>query len=288
MSAPRVGLIGARRVRQGLGPFVARDLHALGVSLPAVLASTPSSAQAAVDELEQSLGIRPRGFCDPGELLASEELDALAILSPAETHEPLLRSALDSGLHVLCEKPLVWGVSEFARRGAELIEAFRGNGLLLAEGCQWPWTLDAFRALHPGTATPERFGMLLAPASSGLQRIGDCLPHALSLLQALVGGEKSGLEDVQLRTRPVDSPGLDLRFDYVTEKSRVRCRIELIEGARAPRPAAIEIEGRRAERSILMPDYRMEFRDGGRSVPLPDPLTARLEDFVSTLTGVLA
>ena len=72
------------------------------------------------------------------------------ILSPPETHERYLRAALDARLHVLCEKPLIWGGTDFARRGRELVDGFRARGLLLEENCQWPQVLDAFRALHPG------------------------------------------------------------------------------------------------------------------------------------------
>jgi hypothetical protein len=36
-----------------------------------------------------------------------------------------------------------------------------------------------------------------------------------------------------------------------------------------------------------MPDYSMEFRDGERSVPLPDPLTACLRHFAASLGEVL-
>ena len=39
MRPPRVGIIGARRRRQGLGPFVARDLRAAGAEIPCFLAT---------------------------------------------------------------------------------------------------------------------------------------------------------------------------------------------------------------------------------------------------------
>jgi predicted dehydrogenase len=40
------------------------------------------------------------------ELLATDDLDAVVIASPNDTHYELARGALERGLHVLCEKPL--------------------------------------------------------------------------------------------------------------------------------------------------------------------------------------
>ncbi len=52
MSGPRVGLIGARRKRQGLGPFVARDLRAAGVEVACLLGTSPETARAAREKCE--------------------------------------------------------------------------------------------------------------------------------------------------------------------------------------------------------------------------------------------
>lgn len=47
-------------------------------------------------------------------LLADAELDFVDICTPPSSHAPLIRSALERGLHVLCEKPLVRSVDELA------------------------------------------------------------------------------------------------------------------------------------------------------------------------------
>jgi predicted dehydrogenase len=289
VSLARVALIGARRERQGLGPFVARDLAALDVEIAAVLGTREETVEVTLRDLGDRLGLRPRGYTAVDELLAREPLDALVILSPSRTHESHLRAALDAGLHVLCEKPLIWGGDELAARGAALVEAFAGRRLLLAENCQWPWTLHAFRELHPDACAgaPQRFGMLLSPASSGLDRIGDCLPHAFSLLQALAPHPRPRLEEPELESLPGEPAGLRVRFAYRAGPVRIRCDVELRPAPGPPRPAALEIDGHRAERRIQLPEYAMELRDGERSVPLPDPLTARLGHFVRDLETVL-
>lgn len=73
---------------------------------------------AAADALESRLVEARRRFPKAGlyaeveALLASEPLDFLDICTPPGTHAPLTRLALDRGLHVLCEKPLVLSPDE--------------------------------------------------------------------------------------------------------------------------------------------------------------------------------
>ena len=289
MSA-RVGLIGPRRVRQGLGPFVARDLHAAGAQVTSVLSTRTESLEQAQRELGEVLGREPRGYTDLDQLLASESLDALVILSPAETHERFLVAAARSGLHVLCEKPLVWGGGDPLARARTCVGAFREKGLLIAENCQWPWTLPAFRELHPGlpAAAPGSFRMRLSPDSSGLQALGDCLPHPLSLLQTLAPGPEPKAHGVRFSVLPGEPPGLGVRFEYRAGGARVEVELELRTNPEPPRAASLEIDGRRAERRIRMPDYEISFHDAGREVPVPDPLGGRVHAFVRALDAVLA
>jgi len=286
--SPRIGLVGARRERQGLGPFVARDLLACGAEVPCVLGTTPASAASARRQLAESLGLEVRAYTRLEELLETETLDALAILSPSETHETYLRAAADAGLHALCEKPLLWGGSALAERAVERCAAFAGRGLLLAENCQWPYALDAFRELHGETKTPpEDFAMRLSPISLGEQVLGDCLPHPLSVLQALAPGDDARLEDIDFH-RARKPQTLTVRFTFHAGPARIDSTVELVRVLESPRPASLTIDGRHAEREIHMPDYAMALRDDERSVPLADPLTARLREFVAELRETAA
>lgn len=286
----RVAVVGARRVRQGLGPFVARDLAAAGVSVEAVLGTSSASAGEAARELAGRFGIQARPATDLDALLASGPVDALVILCPSASHEAWLERALEARLHVLCEKPLVWEGEGLARRAAALAEAFHGQGLLLAENCQWPRALPSFRRLHPDL--PEgalhEFSMHMSPVNDGEQMLGDSLPHPLSLLQALVSDPAPHLEAVQLESPGGLSRDLDLAFDYVAAGRRIPCEVRLRHHASVPRPAGFTLDRRRAERRISMPDYQMELCDGARCVPLPDPLTVHVQGFSADLRAVLA
>ena len=187
----RAGIVGARRVRQGLGPFVARDLAAAGVEVAMVLGTTEDTARAAAEQVSAQVakagGAGPlRWTGDPDEFDAAD-LELVCVLSPAGSHLLHVERALAAGRHVLCEKPFLWGPeprwSETARElEARFLEAKR----VLAVNTQWPWTLGAHAAATGARAEVVReLVMGLTPASAGLQMIGDALPHPLSIAQAL-------------------------------------------------------------------------------------------------------
>lgn len=270
----RIALVGARRVRQGLGPYVARILVELGAEVPCFLGTRPES----VAETERALGAR--GYTDLAALLAKEAPDALAVLSPSQTHEGYLEAALAARVPVLCEKPLVWEGPGLARRAARLSERFAEAGLLLFECCQWPYTLPAYRALHPGVGPIRSFAMRLSPAArEPRQMLGDALSHPLSLLQALAGVEARA-EDVALAARAGE---VDLRFAYRTPTFSVASELRLRTRERPPREAAYAVNGHWAEREIRVSDYAFRFWDGSRSVDVSDPLRELLRDFLAKL-----
>jgi hypothetical protein len=269
----RVALIGARRVRQGLGPFVARHLVELGAEVPCFYASRPDS----LPETERALSAR--GYTDLARMLADERLDALAILSPSETHERFLAAALAARLHVLCEKPLVWGGGGLAARARALEQAFRAARLGLRESCQWPYTLPAYRALHPDQGPVRAFAMRLSPVSEEPRAmLGDAIPHPLSLLQVLSPGPAS---IAGIRFEAAERGLVSLAFEWQAAGARVDVAITLVTQLRPPREAAYAVNQLWAERRILGSEYAMYFGNGPRQVAVPDPLRALLADFLA-------
>ena len=292
MSGPRIALVGARRVRQGLGPFVAAHLAAEGADVVGFLATSQASAEDAAADLARRKVFAP-GYLDLDELLGHARPDALAILSPPQTHERLLERALAGGVHVLCEKPLIWGGEGLAERARELSAAFGERGLLLAENCQWPWVLPAFQELHPEARdeAPRSFHMRLTPASRGAQMIGDALPHPLSVLQALLPDPEADVADPGF-SFPGD-PGQEaeavtLTFRYGAGTRWIACEVELIHGEHLPREASLTINGRPARRRVRLKDYALFLGCGDREVPLEDPLRGLLRTFVRGLRQTLA
>jgi len=286
LNSPRVGLIGARRVRQGLGPFVARSLSASGAEVPCFLGTRRETIEAAAKELLESFGITARGYLELSEMLAEEELDALAILSPVDSHAGYLETAAAAGLHVLCEKPLVWGCDSLSQRANALLDRFAQRGLLIYENCQWPWTLAAFRALHPGVldGPVSHFTMRLSPITAGLEALGDSLSHPLSLLQALIPSQSPGIENP--RFVELQPGALRVAFDYCADHARSEVVIDLIQSQAWPREAGFSVNGKLATRRVQLPDYRQSLEDAGRSVPIEDPLGRSVAEFVRRLDAV--
>jgi len=102
----RLGVIGAG----GIGAVHAAAAQRAGWQLAAVADPDPARAAALA-----ALHGEGRAFDDPAVLLACEDLDAVAIASPNDTHRPLAEAALRRGLSVLLEKPAGLDAAECRR-----------------------------------------------------------------------------------------------------------------------------------------------------------------------------
>jgi predicted dehydrogenase len=285
VSPPRIGIIGGRRARQGLGPFVARDLVASGAEVPCFSVTSPGAIAPALAEIVRHANVSPRGYSNVAEMTFREALDAVAILSPAETHASHLELAARRGLAALCEKPFVWGDGDLAKRTAGITAAFAARDLLLYENCQWPFALPAFERLHPGSlaAPPRRFRMELQPASRGLGALADSLSHPLSLLQALLPSDAPAIDGFSAERRPEPEAALILRFRYRSGDASCAVEVVLRHSQQLPRRAALEIDGHSARRVVAPQTYQLSFAASDRIVPLDDPLSALVADFVARL-----
>lgn len=281
--APRMGIIGARRARQGLGPFVARDLTAAGCNVVGFCTSSPATVEEARRQL-LSFDVDAEGFGSAAELLAAGlELDGVAILSPAQSHAEHLGLALAANLHVLCEKPLlIQGDSP-----EPLLRSFEEGNLLLLENCQWPAALESLAQQDPrfSGAPKTSFAMGLAPEGRGMVLLEESLSHPISLLQECLGSELSFG-----RPRWDWSPGQEavtVQFDAMAQQGTISVSIELACSDARPRPAWIEFDGLRAHREVNPEDYSMGFRLGEEMFPIPDPLTTHLAHFSGLLRATL-
>lgn len=286
--APRFGIVGARRARSGLGPFVARELERAGARVVAFAGTREESVREAGVALAEQ-GVFARGYLGKDAMLAAERLDALAILSPHAAHAGALEAALEARLHVLCEKPLVWGGPDPAGQARRLVDAFDRAALVLAENCQWPYAIPSFERLHPGAvAGATTFAMRLSPGETGLAMLIDSLPHPVSLLQRIAGAAEGRVESVRVVERSADERRAILAFDWVAGGRRIGSRVELVGGSAPPRTVWLEISGRRAERSVDARDWTLALEHAGRREPLPDPMAALARDVVDAVRDARA
>ncbi|GAB4140159.1 MAG: hypothetical protein Fur0037_06610 [Planctomycetota bacterium] len=286
MARLRVGLVGPRRARQGLGPFLASFLEQEGCEVAAVCGRDPQKTQGAAIEFERTFGHPVRALRDLA-AFAGADIEALVIASPMESHLPALETAFDLRLSALCEKPLVapgqWGAAR------DLVDRFASSGLLLAENCQWPYALGAFERLfgRPIPRPPRTFRMRLCPSGIGREMVVDALPHFLSVLQALAPLDAGSIRGPDLRFAGPERA--TLRFEVAGRTGRgtaIEAELLLERRPNQPRPASLEIDGQRMERRIG-PGYRLSFEDpaSGRTVPSEDPLRLLVADFARAAKG---
>lgn len=280
----RCAVVGARRRRQGTGPYLARFLDRAGAVVSAVATTRAETLHEALADL-RNLGIDARGYTDVARMVREESPDLLVIASPSETHDAYLRLAAEAPCHVLCEKPFVWGVEDPGAAARDHVERLRSRGRSVRVTTQWPYTLPAFEALHPGVLDrpPRRFAMELRPSRGGPPMIPDAMPHALSLLQAVIPWDRPRLEDLRVE---VAKGGDEARVQFVWRADAHRCdaRVTLRRGAPGPKPASFAFDGRRVDRRIG-PGYAMSLAAGDRSVALPDPLKRLVTDTVRRLSS---
>lgn len=101
----RVGIIGTG----AMGKEHLRNIALLGKGRAMVVAVADTDARArreAIDELGREQGSAVAVFDDEGDLIACDFVDAILICTPNFQHINVLRKAIPTGKHILCEKPL--------------------------------------------------------------------------------------------------------------------------------------------------------------------------------------
>ncbi|MFQ5749999.1 MAG: hypothetical protein ACE5H3_11160, partial [Planctomycetota bacterium] len=178
-----------------------------------------------------------------------------------------------------------------AERCTRLARAFQEKGLVLRETCQWPFTLEAFRKLHPGfqLRKASRFRMVLAPPpGEGNQRLVEALSHPLSLLQA-VGPLHPSLSGIRFEEPRGPRGPLQVFFRYSGSGLRLDCEVVLAVRREEPPPAEFSFDDRLCRRTIRQPGYRFFFgrgsEEGGQEageppVAIEDPLRSRVKAFL--------
>jgi predicted dehydrogenase len=298
----RIGIIGARCCRQGIGEHVARHLAALGGDVVAILGTRWETVEVARCQLQQRYGIDARGYTSLTEMLRTASLEALAICSPQECHLEHLQQALAAKAHVLCEKPLVFNPGhDLAADAAPLVRGFTQAGKVLMVNEQWPYTLRAFSCLFPDVASrpPRELRALLSPDAAGVEMVPNALPHVLSLLFALApaGGNVEGIKVSALSrdaAGTVTAAQICLSYRHASRVTHVTAECRQV--ARQPRPAGYQIDGHAAMRRIELPGYTMHLEATSEScrsneteiaarprrrVAMEDPLRLLLADFLN-------
>jgi hypothetical protein len=125
--------------------------------------------------------------------------------------------------------------------------------------------------------------MELQPAAPRLGALRDSLPHPISVLQKLLPGEAPAIDGFRAQPGAGGLPGLTLEFRYRSGGRACDVSVALRYSEAVPRHAALAIDGRAALRVVAPETYQLSFADSDRTVPIDDPLSTLVADFVARL-----
>jgi predicted dehydrogenase len=123
------------------------------------------------------------------EVLADEDVEAVAVATPARTHLEIVLAALDAGKHVLVEKPLAASVAE----GRKLVEAAAARDLVLMcdhTYCFTPAVARIRELVHAGELGEiqwvDSVRINLGLVQTDVDVLWDLAPHDLSILEFIL------------------------------------------------------------------------------------------------------
>lgn len=220
------------------GPNIVRNLTMLEGSQVIAIADLDANARHRAQRTYPSI----RVTADPGEIVTSTQIDAVAVVSPVWTHYELTKTALMNGKHVFVEKPFTLN----AAQGEELVELAERRSLKIMVDHTFLFTgavrkisqlvdEDALGKLYYYDSTRVNLGLL----QHDVNVLWDLAPHDLSIMDHLIReipeavvatGEKhlNDYEDVAYMT--LYFPGKTIAHINVNWLSPVKVRMTLIGG----------------------------------------------------------
>lgn len=204
------------------------------VEIVAVADSFPARRRACAEHVP-----RARFYDGAVELLDQVDVDFVDICTPPSSHAPLVLEALQRGLHVLCEKPLVVGRDELeavtrgTERSGRVLHAvhnwhhapiIRQTSALLADGAIGPLRHVVWQTCRPrpaATADPTQPNWRVDPTVAGGGVLTDHGWHVFYVLRQWLGAHPTSVR-ATLETRRhtaivvEDTATLHLAFAHAT------------------------------------------------------------------------
>ena len=228
----RVAIIGA----SGIGQHHARWYHLAGCNVVSFAGTSEASCASTSERLEKYFGFEGNAYVDVDEMLRVEEPDIVAVTSPYRLHFEHVIQALDSGAHVVCEKPMYWDeekdLEEILDRSREMVEKAEEVGRLLGVSAQYPAVVQTFKAFYEKFRGPwgpvEKISMEMeVKGRKGPKRFDeiwiDVGPHPLSLV---IGFLPDGKINFEKATCLIEERLNEARFEYITNSGS--CEVEII------------------------------------------------------------
>ena len=276
MERLRVAIIGA----SGIGKFHFREFMNAGAKVTAILGSSPETARKTAQSLGEQFGVTPNAYSDLDNLIKNEKLDAVSICTPAEMHYAQTKKCLESGLHVLCEKPFVLDpLSGNYKLAKQLIELAEKNDQIISVNTQWPAVLRYIRNVTDLSEVKD-FSMYMEPGAQGKEMLTEILPHANSLLVKLI--PEGYARDIKFWKRCEDET--QVSFLYSNKNSECNVGYHFKFKADRPRRVNFSINDQQFEREIG-DNYQQMFVSNGKKYLIEDPFKISIGKFVDAIKG---
>ena len=209
-------------------------------------------------------------------------VDVVSVCSPASTHATIVRAFLNSGAHVLVEKPIATDVDE----ADELISLAERTGKVLTVGHQERFVF-AKTGLLEFTATPQEISCWrLGPwtgRGADVSVVLDLMIHDLDLVHRLV---PDSISAVAARARSVHSRHADevtAQLDFAGG-TRVRLDASRVAGARS-RGMRVTYDDGLVEVDFISRKVRNTTARSLNPLQFDDPLGASVAAFVDAVRG---
>ncbi|MDH7571306.1 MAG: Gfo/Idh/MocA family oxidoreductase [Armatimonadota bacterium] len=288
--ALRIGIVGAGKI----GKQHAKWYLMSGCQVVGFVGSTPESVARTGRELQEMLGVEVPGFTSVAQLVAQAHPAAVSVCSPHALHCRHTLEAVEAGLHVLCEKPLVWddakSPEEMLRDARRMCEAAAARGVILGMNAQYVAGIPAYQQWYEEVRGPltrvEQFeGVMQSRGRGGgaeFEQIWvDLGSHPISLILKWSPGVQLDSESISCQ---IARKEVIARFRCVSAVGNVcHCEIRLgnvPEGALQRRFGAngfvLDVAGRNDAQGV----YRAYLSDGKSERECPDFMHTNIAEFV--------
>jgi predicted dehydrogenase len=253
-----------------------------------------------------------RWYDNAAELLARETLEFVDICAPPGSHAALVKQALNAGLHVLCEKPLVTRVEDAlavraaAARAGRVVHTVHNwleapvcikISALIAEGAIGAVRSIRWRTLRTqpaiSVAADGGANWRVDPAMAGGGILFDHGWHALYCILRWAGGAPRGvaavletrrfhewpLEDTATVSLDLTAGSADIYLTWTADERSNHIEIEGEQGSIRALGATVLVKSKRGERRWLCPP---DLSEGSHH---PDWFTGVADDFHAAATG---
>lgn len=288
----KVSIIGARRVKEGTGPFIAKFFIEEGCKITSVLGTHRKSLNQVQKEFYEKYRIQINTYRNIEKLMKLENPNIVVITSPKETHFFYIKKLLKYKCNIFCEKPLIWNCENSFNKKLltklKFIEDIlhKKNSLLQLTN-QWPYSINSFCRIYNIKSIKnikiKRFKMTLTSAEEKKDTLAETLPHPISMVELVFGyGEFEDIKFKKINTKSRKS--LRIESNFISKKGNLKTTFVINFSSQTPRPASYSINQMAVHRFVdIKNNYQMYFKSNKQKYIIKDPMRQSVSNFINKI-----